>query len=85
MRKSFLIIIVIFFISSALTAQVTLLPSIGINALPSDSDPVCYIPMVTGNFNTNGIQEGDTASDFKLYGLAGDSVTLSGKLSFNPS
>jgi hypothetical protein len=59
------------------TAQVNLLPSIGVNVLPSDNDSVCYIPMYMGGFGTSGIQEGDTASDFKLYTLAGDSVVLS--------
>ena len=81
MRKSFLTIILIFFLCSAMTAQVALLPSIGVNSLPADSEPVCYIPLVNGSFNMNGIQAGDTASDFKLFDLAGDSVTLSEKLS----
>jgi len=81
MKQLILLTCLFFGVFVELSAQTNLLPSIGLNTLPSDNDSVCYIPLVTGNFNTNGIQEGDTASDFKLYDLSGDSITLSGKLS----
>lgn len=81
MKKYLLIIFIGLLAVHHTVAQISLLPSIGISSLPSDSDPVCYIPMVSGSFYSNGLQPGDTAADFKLYNLSGDSVTLSGKLS----
>lgn len=61
-----------------------LLPSIGLPALPADSDSVCYMPFYTGSFSASGLQEGDTASDFTLYDLNGNDFNLSQKLSSRP-
>src|SRR5688500_9836539 len=71
----------LFFSSTLSIAQLNLLPSIGIGALPSDNDPVCYIPWYLGSFHTSGLQAGDTAYDFTLYNLNGDSLNLKDALS----
>jgi hypothetical protein len=60
--------------------QPVLKPSIGITSLPADSDPICTIPTYTGEFDVSGLQAGDTASDFTLYDLNGDSVNLRDEL-----
>jgi hypothetical protein len=65
------------FLSIVLKGQLMLHPSIGLNQLPSDNESVCYIPVFNGSFYTSGISEGDTAADFKLYSLTGDSIVLS--------
>ncbi len=69
-----------FFYSGA-GAQVNLLPSIGLIAQPNDNDAVCYIPWYLGNFYSSGLQAGDTAYDFTLYNLNGDSLNLAEALS----
>lgn len=61
-------------------AQPTLKPSIGLNSLPADADSVCDIPWYLGSFFTSGLQKNDTAYDFKLYDLNGDSLVLSSAL-----
>ncbi len=67
---------------SLLSGQVlTMKPSIGIASLPADSDSICFIPVYLGNFDASGIQDGDTAADFTLYDLNGDSVNLKDELS----
>ncbi|HIA37613.1 MAG TPA: T9SS type A sorting domain-containing protein [Flavobacteriales bacterium] len=56
--------------------QVQLKPSIGIGALPNDSDPVCTIvPRTQGNPWTP-IAAGDTAADFNLYDINGVAMDL---------
>ncbi|MEO8149640.1 MAG: T9SS type A sorting domain-containing protein [Bacteroidia bacterium] len=80
MRK-YLLFTVLIFLCSQLKAQPNLLPGIGIGALPSDNDSVCYIPWYLGSFYTSGLQAGDTAYDFTLYNLNGDSLNLETALS----
>ncbi len=58
-------------------AQPVLQPSIGLSALPADTDSVSAIPWYLGSFYSSGIAPGDTAADFKLYSLSGDSIVLS--------
>jgi hypothetical protein len=62
-------------------AQAVLKPGIGLSALPDDNDTICNIPLYLGSFDSSGLHAGDTAYDFKLYSLAGDSFTLGEKLS----
>lgn len=62
-------------------AQIYLKPSIGVNSEPQDTDTICTIPIYTGSFYTSGLQAGDTAFDFKLYAVNGDSMVLSQWLS----
>jgi hypothetical protein len=69
------------FLSLQVIAQPNLLPSIGIGQLPSDNDSVCHIPWYLGDFYTSGLQVGDTAYDFTLYNLNGDSLNLQKALS----
>lgn len=69
MKKIFTILAV--FYSFFLLAQPNLKPSIGIGALPNDSDPICSFPVFTGDFNTSGYAIGDTIPDFTLYTAAG--------------
>ncbi|HZG00261.1 MAG TPA: T9SS type A sorting domain-containing protein [Chitinophagales bacterium] len=54
----------------------TLKPTIGIGALPLDTDSVCDIPFYTGSFGASGYQPGDTVNDFTLYNINGDSLNL---------
>jgi hypothetical protein len=79
MRK--LLFIFQFFFIHQLSAQPILRPSIGIGTLPSDNDSVCYIPWHLGSFYTSGLQSGDTAFDFTLYDLNGDTLNLATALS----
>jgi hypothetical protein len=55
-------------------------PSIGLSALPSDSDSICPIPVYTGSFYTSGLAVGATIPDFTLYKLNGDSVNMQTEL-----
>jgi len=64
------------FLTVVLYAQPVLKPGIGIGALPSDADSICYAPWYLGSFYTSGLQAGDTAADFTLYDLNGDSLNL---------
>ena len=58
-------------------SQVSLLPSIGLNNIPNDSDSVCNIvPRNQGN-SWNTINPGDTMANFKLWNINGDSIILS--------
>jgi hypothetical protein len=79
MRK--LLLLPFIFFNLQLIAQPNLFPSIGVGALPSDNDSVCYIPWYLGSFYTSGLQAGDTAYDFTLYNLNGDSLNLQTALS----
>ena len=57
-------------------AQPTLKPSIGIAALPNDSDSICTFPVFTGSFDSSGYAIGDTIPDFTLYTLSGNAVNM---------
>ncbi len=71
------LLIILFCLPLIIQAQVNLLPSIGINSLPNDTDPVCTIvPRSQGNAWVT-INPGDTMADFTLYDINGNSVTLS--------
>ena len=60
-----------------LIAQVQLLLSIGIGALPNDSDSICSIvPRNQGN-PWIVVNPGDTMADFTLYDINGNAITLS--------
>lgn len=65
-------------------SQAVLKPSIGLNAIPRDTAPICQIPLAidpTELFDAPGLHEGDTVPDFRLYTLNDDSVQLSQLLS----
>ncbi len=66
-----------FLLPLLLQAQSYLLPSIGVGSLPLDTDTICSIPLYTGGFYSTGLQAGDTAYDFTLFSLTGDSIVLS--------
>ena len=68
--------LVFLFVSSWLIAQPTLHPSIGLDALPLETDSICDIPLYLGNFDNSGLQIGDTAADFTLYDLNGEPFHL---------
>ncbi len=57
------------FYASFLFAQADLKPSIGIGDLPADAAPVCEIPLYLGDFESTGLQNGDTLYDFNLYSV----------------
>jgi hypothetical protein len=61
--------------------QSSLLPHIGLSGLPSNSDPICTIPVYTGEMDSSGYSTGDPVNDFTLYTTTGDSVRLSDLLS----
>lgn len=63
-------------------AQANLLPAIGTGMLPNDSDSICPIPWYLGSFYNSGLQVGDTAYDFVLFDLNGDSLHLQTALSY---
>lgn len=70
-----LIVISIFF------CQAQLLPSIGLNHLPSDTDSICTIPIAQGSGSVPGFTAGAIVPEFKLFTVGGDSVLLSEALS----
>lgn len=78
--KNALFLIFILFLSPFLKAQAPLLPSIGIGPLPADADPICTIPLYLGSFSASGKQVGDTAADFTIYSLNGDTFNLAKEL-----
>ncbi|MFI5135359.1 MAG: hypothetical protein ACHQD9_05865, partial [Chitinophagales bacterium] len=72
--------LVLAFSNMNVQAQVALKPSIGLNSLPADSTPICYIPTYIDpdmTFETPGLHNGDTIPDFKLYTVDGDSMQIS--------
>jgi hypothetical protein len=72
------------FLQHATEAQAILKPSIGVESLPADSTPICYIPVYIDpdmTFESPGLHIGDTVPDFKLFTVEGDSVVLSKVLS----
>jgi hypothetical protein len=69
----------LFGISIQLNAQPA--PFIGLNSVPQSVDAICPEPVFNGSFNTSGYVVGTTVGDFKLYGMNGDSLTLSQALS----
>jgi hypothetical protein len=75
------LIILLLFLSVLAEAQHSLKPSIGLTSMPSDNDLVCDEPLYLGSFFTSGLQAGDTAYDFTLYDLNGDSLHLADALS----
>ena len=54
----------------------TLKPGIGLSTLPADSDSVCTIPVYTGDFNSSGLQAGDTIPHFKLFDANGSATDV---------
>lgn len=61
-------------------AQAVLKPSIGVESLPEDNAPICFIPVYIDpdlTFESPGLHIGDTVPDFKLFTAEGDSVVLS--------
>lgn len=61
-------------------AQPFLFPSIGLGQEPEGSEPICPITTYLGDFESSGIQEGDTCADFTLFDIDGNSFTLSDAL-----
>jgi hypothetical protein len=65
-------------------AQPLLKPSIGLTALPADSDPICSIPVYndpSGDFSASGYFAGDTVPHFQLYDRFGAAYDLAQILS----
>ncbi|PCJ00867.1 MAG: hypothetical protein COB15_01985 [Flavobacteriales bacterium] len=62
----------------SISAQPALLPTIGVGNLPSDSDPICTIPMVGGS--SSNIFVGDTIPHFKLYDINGVQMDIGSTL-----
>jgi hypothetical protein len=79
MKKIYFLAVALF-LNLALQAQLNLLPSIGIGPVPANADPVCAIPWYLGSFYTSGKQAGDTAADFTIYSLTGDTFNLATEL-----
>ncbi len=75
------VILCIFFLPACCIAQSVLKTSIGVSSIPADIAAVCSIPLYTGSFDSSGLQVADTAFDFKLFTMSGDSFSLSEKLS----
>ena len=79
MKKA--ILLYIFILCTLQYSHAQLLPSIGLSALPADSDSICPIPIAQGSGSVPGIMPGNLVPEFKLYTLNGDSVVLSEVLS----
>ncbi len=78
MNKRLLLLLVV--MSTQMYSQTVLLPHIGLTVPPQNSDPICDIPVFTGDVALTGFQEGDIVPDFTLYKPNGDSVRLSSQL-----
>ena len=58
-------------------AQLNLKPTIGIGALPNDSDPMCTLGTVGGgNFGQVGPMSGDTIPHFNLWAMDGTELDI---------
>jgi hypothetical protein len=77
--KKIITLLSLLFLFATSPAQ-TLLPSIGIGSLPADTTSICTIPWYTGSFSASGLQPGDTAADFTLYDVNGNSFNLAAAL-----
>ncbi|MDQ3046215.1 MAG: T9SS type A sorting domain-containing protein [Bacteroidota bacterium] len=75
------ILTLLLFFPALMSAQPVLLPHIGLSSMPQLTDPICSIPVYTGEMDTSGFDEGDLVPDFTLYKTNGDSVRLSDALS----
>jgi hypothetical protein len=78
MKKNLLLL---FLFPFSLLSQPALLPHIGLTSAPLSTDPVCPIPVYTGEMDSSGYAEGDLVPDFTLYKTNGDSVRLREALS----
>ena len=82
---SFIVALPLVLLCTALHAQAPeLLPSIGLDAIPDDSDPVCAIPLVTDwdpGFTEAGLDQGITIPDFTLYDIEGKPLNATAMLS----
>ncbi len=54
-----------------------LLPSIGLNAVPSDNTPICNEAVFTGSYYTAGYAVNEYVNDFQLYSSTGTPLQLS--------
>ncbi|MDF2435809.1 MAG: hypothetical protein K0Q95_185 [Bacteroidota bacterium] len=70
------ILLLSFFLPLICLGQTSLLPHIGLSALPSNTDPICSIPVYTGEMDTSGYSIGSPVNDFTLYTTSGDSIRL---------
>ncbi|MEX1132898.1 MAG: hypothetical protein WEC15_06710 [Flavobacteriales bacterium] len=81
MRRTYPILVLLLALAPlASLAQPTLLPSIGLNALPADSEALCTLPFQTPPITSTGYFAGDTAADFRLFDLAGNAFHLQSTL-----
>jgi Iodothyronine deiodinase len=62
--------------SLATVGQPVLLPTIGLAALPADSDPICTLPTQTPPISNVGRPEGEQAAHFTLYDINGNAFNL---------
>lgn len=69
-----------FGLCAAVMAQPALLPSIGIGALPADSDPICPLPFQTPPITSCGRPDGEQAADFTLFDVDGNAFNLESAL-----
>jgi hypothetical protein len=77
MKKALLLFVLLPLLSLAQNLK----PGIGLTTLPADNEAICTIPWYLGSFDSSGLQVGDTAYDFKLYSINGDSFVLNENLS----
>ena len=78
-----LVVLFTFVFVSIIFAQPNLLPSIGMNVRPNDSDSMCHFPTYidpNGTFMQTGPNVGDTIPDFKLYNLSTDTLHIQKEL-----
>ncbi|MDP4231592.1 MAG: redoxin domain-containing protein [Bacteroidota bacterium] len=76
--RSFLISIVVLFTATGIGwGQPILRHSIGVDALPQDSESICPLGVYSTDFINAGLYPGDTAFDFTLYDQSGKPTSLS--------
>jgi hypothetical protein len=71
----------IFSYSTSHSQPTELLPTIGLDNLPGNSEDICDIPLrLNPNFAFQGVQIGDAFTDFTFFNINGDSVNLEATL-----
>lgn len=77
--NTYLLSLLSILLSTQIYAQ-SLKPSISNGPIPADTASICTIPWYLGSFYTSGKQAGDTAADFTLYSINGDTFNLAATL-----
>jgi len=80
MNKILTLVFLTFCATATLAQGPVLHPSLGLPTEPLPSDAICVVTDYNNDFENNGPDVGDTATDFTLYSISGTPYTLSQRL-----